>query len=47
MNRLLIEAEQQRLGLQGPNRSVCVLRLGEIYGPGRGMVSLVQQAAGR
>lgn len=47
INRLLIEAEQQLLDLQGPNWSVCVLRLGGIYGPGRDMVSLVQRAAGR
>jgi len=47
INRLLINAEQEILGLQGDNRDVCVLRLGGIYGPGRDMVALVQQAAGR
>ena len=47
VNRLLINAEQQLLGLQGSNKSVCVLRLGGIYGPGRDMVLLMQQAAGR
>ena len=47
INRLLINAEQEILSLQGDNRNVCVLRLGGIYGPGRDMVALVQQAAGR
>lgn len=47
INRLLINAELALHGLQGGNTTVCTLRLGGIYGPGRDMVSLVKDAAGQ
>ena len=46
INAMLVRAEQTLLSINRNDTSVCVLRLGGIYGPGRDMVSMIKQAAG-
>ena len=46
VNAMLVEAENVLLTIDRPDTSICVLRLGGIYGPGRDMVSMIKQAAG-
>ncbi len=46
VNAMLVEAENILLSIDRPDTSICVLRLGGIYGPGRDMVSMIKQAAG-
>ena len=46
VNRMLGEAETLLLSIDRPDTTICVLRLGGIYGPGRDMVSIIRQAAG-
>lgn len=43
---VLAETEQVLLGLAQPQRSVCILRLGGIYGPARELVQIFSRAAG-
>ena len=43
---MLVEAENVLLTIDRPDTTICVLRLGGIYGPGRDMVSMIKQAAG-
>ncbi|MEO0407961.1 MAG: NAD-dependent epimerase/dehydratase family protein [Cyanobacteria bacterium P01_A01_bin.135] len=43
---ILAQTEQVLLGTATPERAVCVLRLGGIYGPGRELVKIFRQAAG-
>ena len=46
VNAMLVEAENVLLTIDRPDTTICVLRLGGIYGPGRDMVSMIKQAAG-
>ena len=46
VNRMLGEAETLLLSIDRPDTTICVLRLGGIYGPGRDMVNIIRQAAG-
>jgi nucleoside-diphosphate-sugar epimerase len=43
---ILVETEQILLSAATPQRQVCILRLGGIYGPGRELVKIFQRAAG-
>ena len=43
---ILAEAEQVLLGAATPERAICVLRLGGIYGPGRELVKIFRRVAG-
>ena len=45
-NALLASAEDMILSIDRPDTTICVLRLGGIYGPGRNMVAMIQRAAG-
>ncbi|WP_413429468.1 NAD-dependent epimerase/dehydratase family protein [Synechococcus sp. Cu2B8-bc1011] len=47
VNAMLVEAENVLLTIDRPDTTICVLRLGGIYGPGRDMVSMIKQAAGQ
>ena len=44
--QILFDTEQVLLSASGNNRSVCVLRLGGIYGPGRELVKIFGRVAG-
>jgi nucleoside-diphosphate-sugar epimerase len=44
--KILAETEQVLLGLATPQRAVCVLRLGGIYGPGRELITIFRRSAG-
>jgi len=44
--RVLLEAEQRLEQCRSPERQVCVLRLGAIYGPGRELAPRFQRLAG-
>lgn len=44
--RVLLEAEQRLQGCQGPQRQVCILRLGALYGPGRELAPRFRRLAG-
>ncbi|MEB3240549.1 MAG: NAD-dependent epimerase/dehydratase family protein [Synechococcus sp.] len=46
-NALLASAEDMILSIDRPDTTICVLRLGGIYGPGRNMVAMIQRAAGQ
>ena len=46
-SKVLAETERQLLALATPNRSVCVFRLGGIYGPGRDLGRIFSFAAGK
>ena len=43
---ILAETEQRLLAAANPQRQVCVLRLGGIYGPGRELAKIFSRAAG-
>lgn len=45
--KILAETEQQLLALATPQRPVCILRLGGIYGPGRELERIFAPAAGK
>ena len=47
VNSMLATAEDLMLDIDRPDTSVCALRLGGIYGPGRDMVAMIRQAAGQ
>jgi cupin fold WbuC family metalloprotein len=44
--QVLLEAEQLLLACSSPERRVCVLRLGAIYGPGRELAARLRRLAG-
>lgn len=44
--RVLLESEQLLLGCAGPQRQICILRLGAIYGPGRELAQRFRRLAG-
>ena len=47
VNSMLATAEELMLDIDRPDTSICVLRLGGIYGPGRDMVGMIREAAGQ
>ena len=47
VNSMLAAAEELMLDIDRPDTSICVLRLGGIYGPGRDMVGMIREAAGQ
>ena len=47
VNSMLATAEELMLDIDRPDTSICVLRLGGIYGPGRDMVAMIREAAGQ
>lgn len=44
--RVIEQTEQVLLGAMTPERKVCILRLGGIYGPGRSLAEIYSRAAG-
>ncbi len=46
-HEILLDAEQVLLEASSPDRAICVLRLGGIYGPGRELARIFQRAAGK
>ena len=44
--RVLLESEQLLQGCRGPQRQVCILRLGALYGPGRELAPRFRRLAG-
>lgn len=47
INSMLATAEELMLDIDRRDTSICVLRLGGIYGPGRDMVGMIREAAGQ
>ena len=47
VNGLLASSEERILSVDRPDTTICVLRLGGIYGPGRDMVAMIERAAGQ
>lgn len=46
INALLAQAEETLMGIERPDTTICILRLGGIYGPGRDMAGAIKSAAG-
>lgn len=45
--RIMLETEKTLLNAATPERSVCIFRLGGIYGPGRDLAKIYSRAAGQ
>jgi nucleoside-diphosphate-sugar epimerase len=47
MGKILLETEQLLLGCSSKNLNICILRLGEIYGPGREIENRLRKMQGQ